>query len=96
MAGESQTTTDHQQIRQWVEERGGSPAVVASTHGDEETGILRIDMPGYGGEDSLDHISWDEWFEKFDREDLAFVYQDTTKAGEKSNFNKIVSKAHVR
>jgi hypothetical protein len=96
MAGESKTTTDHEEIRQWVEERGGSPAVVASTHEEDETGILRIDMPGYGGEGSLEHISWDEWFDKFDREDLAFVYQETTKDGAPSNFNKIVSKANVR
>lgn len=96
MAGESKTTTDHGEIRQWVEERGGSPAAVAATHGEEETGILRIDMPGYGGEESLEHISWEEWFEKFDGEDLAFIYQETTKEGEQSNFNKIVSRAHAR
>ncbi|HPD46393.1 MAG TPA: hypothetical protein P5279_07000 [Anaerohalosphaeraceae bacterium] len=96
MAGESKTTTDHEQIRQWVEERGGSPAVVAETHGEDETGILRIDMPGYSGGESLEHISWEEWFEKFDAEDLAFLYQDTTQEGEQSSFNKIISKAHAR
>jgi len=96
MAGESKTTTDHEEIRHWAEDRGGSPAVVASTHGEDETGILRIDMPGNAGEGSLEHISWEEWFEKFDHEDLAFVYQQTTKDGTQSNFNKIVSKANVR
>ena len=58
-------------------------------------GILRIDFPGYSGSGSLEEISWEEFFEKFDREKLALVYQDTTARGQKSNFNKIVSRESV-
>ena len=83
-------------VKLWVEDRGGKPAVVKSTHQANETGILRIDMPGYGGEESLEEISWEEFFEKFDESGLAFVCQDTTKEGQKSNFNKLVSKVDVR
>jgi hypothetical protein len=43
----------------------------------------------------LEEISWEEFFEKFDREKLALVYQDTTARGQKSNFNKIVSRESV-
>ena len=54
MAGRSQskTTTNHDEIRQWAEARNGRPAVVKSTRrkGDD-TGILRIDFPGYNGSD---------------------------------------------
>ena len=32
----------------------------------------------------------EEFFEKFDREKLAFLYQDQTAGGQKSNFNKII------
>src|SRR3712207_8450532 len=39
-------------------------------------GILRIDMPGGAGDEYFDHISWDEWFEKFEDSKLAFVYQE--------------------
>lgn len=92
MAGESKQTTDHETIRHWAEDRGGHPAAVKSTHQGEETGILRIDFPGYSGEQSLEEISWDEFFDKFDNSDLLFVYQETTKDGQKSNFNKIVSR----
>jgi anaerobic selenocysteine-containing dehydrogenase len=70
---------------------------VQSTRGKgEDTGILRIDFPGYSGSDSLEEISWDEFFEKFDREKLALVYQETTARGQKSNFNKIVSRETLR
>ena len=72
--------------------RGGRPAVVKSTRGKgDDSGIVRIDFPGYSGSGSLEEISWEELFEKFDREKLALVYQDTTARGHESNFNKIVS-----
>jgi hypothetical protein len=75
-----------------AEARGGRPAVVKSTRskGDDPR-ILRIDFPGYSRSGSLEEISWEEFFEKFQREKLALVYQETTARGQKSNFNKIVS-----
>jgi hypothetical protein len=89
----SKTTTDHETIRKWAEQRGGKPAAVKSTRKEgEDPGIVRIDFPGYSGEDSLEEISWDEFFEKFEEADLAFVYEEKTSKGEKSNFNKLVKR----
>jgi hypothetical protein len=67
MAGESKTTTDHDTIRKWVEERGGKPATVKRTGDEEEPGVLRIDFPGYSSKDSIEEISWDQFFEKFEK-----------------------------
>ena len=92
MASESKTTTDHDEIRQWAESRGGKPATVARTENDGEVGVLRIDFPGYSGAGSLEEISWDEFFEKFDEKQLAFLYQDKTSSGEESRFFKLVSR----
>lgn len=72
--------------------RGGVPATVKSTKHDGEAGVLRIDFPGYRGEESLEHISWDEFFEKFDENKLAFLYQNKTQSGELSRFGKFVSR----
>jgi hypothetical protein len=91
MASESKTTTDHDTIRSWVEERDGKPASVRGT-GDGDAGVLRIDFPGGAGEDELEHISWDEWFEKFDQNNLAFLYQEEKKSGEGSTFFKLVNR----
>ena len=92
----SKVTSDHDEIRRWVEERGGRPAVVKTTRGKgDDVGILRIDFPGFSGEGTLEPISWEEFFEKFDREGLAFVSQETTASGQKSNFNKIVKRETV-
>ena len=54
--------------------------------------MIRIDFPGFSGEDSLQEITWDEWFQQFDENNLALVYQEQTSGGEQSNFNKLVSR----
>ena len=92
MAGASRSTTDHKTIRAWVEERGGKPAAVKGTGGKEDTGILRIDFPGVGDEASLEEISWDDFFEKFEEKKLAFLYQEEMKSGSESRFFKFVSR----
>lgn len=92
MSNLSKTTQDHEEIRRWAEERGGKPSHVKGTGGKHDPGILRIDFPGFSGEGKLEEISWDEFFEKFDEQELAFVYQEKTADGEKSNFNKLVSR----
>jgi hypothetical protein len=92
MTGESKTTVDHEEIRKWVEARRGQPASVAGTGDDEEAGVLRIDFPGYRGEQSLKEISWEEFFQKFEEKKLAFLYQDKTAEGKESRFFKLVSR----
>jgi hypothetical protein len=87
----SDTTTDHDTIRKWAEERGGRPATVKGTEsGNEDAGILRIDFQD--PDDRLEEISWDEWFEKFDEEKLAFLYQEQVKSGDESRFFKLVNR----
>jgi ferritin-like metal-binding protein YciE len=90
--GLSKTTTDHEEIRRWAEERGAKPASVKGTGGSRDVGMIRLDFPGYSGEESLEAISWDEWFEEFDKKNLALLYQEKTARGQKSNFNKLVSR----
>jgi hypothetical protein len=93
MAGsETVTTTDHDEIRDWVERHGGRPATVRGTERGSEAGVLRIDFPGGAGEDDLEPISWDEWLAKFEQNDLAFLYQRQKAGGEDSTFFKLVSR----
>jgi hypothetical protein len=87
----AKATVDHQTIRSWVEAKGGCPAQVKRTGSDDEVGIIRIDYPGYSGKESLQQISWDEFFEKFEESNLAFLYQDE----EDSRFSKLVSRDSV-
>ncbi|HEX7359741.1 MAG TPA: hypothetical protein VF283_04550 [Bryobacteraceae bacterium] len=88
---QSKVTFDHEEIRRWAEERNAKPACVKGTGGEGDTGMIRLDFPGYPAA-SLEHISWEDWFEKFDERNLALLYQEMTAEGQKSNFNKLVSR----
>jgi hypothetical protein len=91
----AKTTTDHDEIRKWVEERGGKPAAVKGTGGKKDPGIIRVRFPGYGDDSALKDISWEEFFQKFDENELAFLYQETKAGGERSTFNKFVKRETV-
>jgi hypothetical protein len=82
------TTTDHDEIRRWAEERGGRPSVVRTGQG--EGGILRFDF----GEDDekLEETSWEEFFKIFDDNKLALLHQDEAGAGGTSRFFKFVAR----
>lgn len=88
----AKTTGNHDEIRKWVEKRGGHPAVVAATEnsGGGDGGLLRIDYdePGGNDDDLLHRITWDEFFRIFDENDISFVYD---RNGD-SRFSKFVAK----
>jgi hypothetical protein len=84
-------TTDHEKIRRWAEQRGGHPATVKVTETDDEPGVLRLDFDP--PDESLEKISWDDFFEKFEDADLAFLYQDKTESGKTSRFHKFVDRS---
>jgi hypothetical protein len=86
----TRTTTDHEEIRRWVQEHGGRPARVRGTAEDGGPGVLRIDFPGGAGEEELEPISWEEWFRAFDESRLALVYQERKASGEDSTFAKLI------
>jgi hypothetical protein len=82
-------TIDHNEIRRWAEKHGGRPAKV-ETKG--PGGILRLD---FGEKDpNLEEISWDEFFQIFDDNDLALLIQaePSESEGRPSRFNKFVQR----
>ncbi|HLJ14543.1 MAG TPA: hypothetical protein VKV15_08620 [Bryobacteraceae bacterium] len=89
-------STDHDEIRRWAEERGAQPACVKGTGKKGDLGMLRLEFPnsraGKSADKSLQQIGWDEWFQKFDEQNLALLHQEETATGKKSNFNKLVSR----
>ena len=84
----SETSTDHEKIRKWAEKHGGKPAVVQSTHGEHGVGIIRIEFPDAPNSknDSLEEISWEEFFEEFEAKKLALILD------EGSLFNKLIGR----
>lgn len=57
-----------------------------------EAGIIRFEFPKAPNhnDSKLEEISWEDFFEKFDQNNLELVYQEKTSEGQKSNFNKLV------
>jgi hypothetical protein len=92
----AQTTTDHNTIQKWVSDRGGHPARVKGTNEKGGSGLLRIDYPGYSGEERLEPISWSEFFDGFESNKLAFLYEEESPDGAQSRFSKLIdrSKGH--
>lgn len=87
---EAKATTDHGEIRQWAEKRGGRPCRVETRDKSRGGGILRLD---FGDKDeNLEEISWEEFFTIFDDNSLAFLHQDKTADGKESRFNKFVER----
>lgn len=80
-------TTDHDEIRRWVEAREGRPSRVRDSG---PGGILRIDFGEQ--EEALEPVDWEEFFQIFDKSDLAFLHQERTEGGDLSRFNKFVSR----
>lgn len=85
----SLVTTNHAEIRNWTEQRGGVPSTVRGA-----SGILRIDFPD-GPESSLEPISWDQWLAAFDENRLTFLYQEKTATGKLSRFHKLVKRETI-
>ncbi|RJQ36194.1 hypothetical protein C4552_04415 [Candidatus Parcubacteria bacterium] len=87
--GPTARTTNHGRIRQWAEERGGKPAIIA-TAGRDASGILRIDF----GEatEHLQTLSWDDFFNIFEEQGLEFLYQERMADGSPSRFFRFVTR----
>jgi hypothetical protein len=85
---------DHDEIRQWVEERGGTPTCVEGTRRGDSC-LLRIDFPDNPPDEKLEPVSWDDWFSVFDERNLALIVEDTTASGQISYFNKLVDRDTV-
>lgn len=95
MTSKWRTLVDHEEIRHWAKERGAKPSTARRTHEDDSVGIIRLDFPGSCDLGSLEEISWDEWFEDFDENDLALIVRDEMANGQSSNFHKLVARENL-
>jgi hypothetical protein len=78
--GQTVATKDHDIIRAWAARHSAEPATGEATKSGPATidvndgGVgIRFNFPGVG---KFRPISWDEWFEHFDRNHLAFLYEE--------------------
>ena len=62
-----------------------------STGSKGEPGILRLDFEPR--DEGLEPLEWDDFFDKFEKEHLAFLYQDRTSDGKVSRFHKFINRS---
>ncbi|UJP39624.1 DUF2231 domain-containing protein [Cellulomonas palmilytica] len=72
MDAAKRTTTDHAEIRTWVEAQGGRPALVPPL-GRHEPPVPAVIFPSGPSGHGAVPATWGEWFDAFDRGGLAFV-----------------------
>lgn len=89
MTDRARQTVDHDEIRQWVERRGGRPAFVGRSR---KVPGLRIDFPQYRIKAALRRITWDEFFNTFEAGGCAFVYGEETEPGQLSRFYRFIKR----
>lgn len=80
------TTTNHREIRQYVEARGGTPSFITAT------GTLQIAYPGSASAGGAETVTWDQFFKAFEDNNLAMMYQEETAEGKPSNILKFVQR----
>lgn len=89
----SKRTINHEEIKRWAERRGARPSRVKGTgKRGSDPGLLRLNFPDFA-ESNLEDISWDEFFDKFEANDLSLLYQEEKSNGEVSNFSKLVKRS---
>jgi hypothetical protein len=83
---EYKITTDQEEIRNWVEERGGSPAFTNAEE-NEGRGVLAIKFKD--NDPTLEPLSWQEFFDTFETSRLAFRYNSQEKNPDIFSYNFI-------
>ncbi|MEX0930335.1 MAG: hypothetical protein WDZ79_01510 [Candidatus Paceibacterota bacterium] len=83
------TTTDRDEIRAWIEEYGGEPAVVAGSTTEEGSELLRVN---FTGDSAYRTIEWEEFFDRLESRGLAFSYNNDGIEGSPEENFKIVDR----
>ena len=77
-------TIDHAEIRRWVDERGGLPAVAIVKNYDVPFIDFGLDVP------LTRRVQWDEWLRLFEEQRYAFVCKETRVDGRASQYCQLM------
>lgn len=92
----AKTLSNHAEIRQWAEARGGSPMLMDTPDGTGTRTLLQLTFGQHAintdGNDGPDRIggfqlvSWDEWFAALEENKLALRVSDDPAGGSEAEF----------
>lgn len=84
------STINHNEIKNWAEERKGTPASLKEPSAEASNLILRILFDHEKNVDQVKNISWEQFFKLFEQHQLAFVYKHENFGGKNSNAHRFV------
>lgn len=77
MDTETIVTTDHDEIRNWIEAHNGLPAIKDKR--DNSRGVIDIVFSAHDKNPEFEIISWDEFFDTFDSLNMEFHFDPNEK-----------------
>ena len=83
-------TTDHDEIRGWAEERGGTPALIREAAGALDPGEPRIKFSER--ERTLQDVDWEAFFRALDQRKLAMLYIGNPDGEDEDTFFRFVDR----
>ncbi len=90
----TRSSSDHEVIRRWAEERGGRPAkLLQEGEPPAEAASLHIEFSAPVASGRTHSISWEEFFGEFDRLKLELTYTDEPTPGGPSRFWRLVPRS---
>ena len=78
-------TTNHNEIKRWIVNHGGSPAIFDDPQAKADLPSIHVDFPGDRDAEYMQEavvitkVSWEEFFKKFEEKKLAFIYEPDDK-----------------
>jgi hypothetical protein len=90
MFAQGKVTLDCKFIQHWADARGGRPAFIRQLTPSGAEMTLSIVFPDSDCGQIVRNLSWEEFFEHFDRLKLAFIYQEGDEGQELSRFYAFV------
>ncbi len=84
------STINHKEIKLWADERKGKPSMLTDPDPEASNLILRFYFRKNTNGEDLKEISWDKFFETFEKNKLSFVYKHDNYGGNNSNFHRFV------
>jgi hypothetical protein len=94
----SRLSVDHDEIKQWAEKHQARPVLIDDPKAGSDEPMIRLDFPGlFDNQDiaptKTKEIDWSEFFDLFEKLDLAFVFTDQTNPEDLSESFKFVKRA---
>lgn len=87
-------TTNHEEIMDWIKNRGGKPSREKLIGDQNLKGLLKINFLEHE-ENNISNISWEEFFRVFEENKLALFLEELTDVGGLSRIYRFLDRENI-